>query len=116
MLVDQTEMVESAPGEVQVNESTGVVYKKLQGTYFVNIDGRTIVCSITNRLRKRLLYPISDPAGGRLRTTLTRNAAVFRRFPPLTGISTGRIVTLANSYYTARGRRKPCKNLFASDG
>ncbi len=67
MLVDQPEMVDSAPGAAQVNARTGAVYKKLQGTYFVNIDGRNVVCSISSRLRKRLLHPISDPAGGTLR-------------------------------------------------
>lgn len=45
----------------------GVVFKKLLGEYHVQVDGRTVVCRISNRLRKELVYPISDPSSGTLR-------------------------------------------------
>lgn len=45
----------------------GTVFKKLQGHYDVYTDGETITCSISNRLRKYLQYPTSDPASGMLR-------------------------------------------------
>jgi ribosome biogenesis GTPase len=40
---------------------TGVVYKKTIGNYFVNIDGRSVLCSISTKLRRNLLYPTADP-------------------------------------------------------
>lgn len=40
----------------------GKVFKKAIGQYWVKTDDRTVVCSISNRLRKRLLYPTADPA------------------------------------------------------
>ncbi|MBN2146934.1 MAG: ribosome small subunit-dependent GTPase A [Anaerolineales bacterium] len=39
----------------------GVVYKKNLGSYLVHTDGKVIPCSISNRLRKRLIYPTADP-------------------------------------------------------
>jgi ribosome biogenesis GTPase / thiamine phosphate phosphatase len=44
------------------NDLTGFVFKKTLGTYFVNVSGRTVVCSISNKLRKQLVYPIADPS------------------------------------------------------
>ncbi len=45
------------------NETTnqGIVYKKSLGTYFVNTNGRTVVCSISSKLRKVLMLPPRDP-------------------------------------------------------
>jgi ribosome biogenesis GTPase len=40
----------------------GTVYRKGRGTYDVRVDDRTVRCTISNRLRKRLLYPLADPA------------------------------------------------------
>ena len=40
---------------------TGVVYKKTIGNYLVNIDGRSVPCSISTKLRRKLLYPTADP-------------------------------------------------------
>lgn len=45
----------------------GVVYKKSQGHYGVRVDGRTIDCEITSRLRKQLEYPIAAPTSRRHR-------------------------------------------------
>jgi ribosome biogenesis GTPase len=45
----------------------GVVFKKTLGTYYVNVDGETVVCSISTKLRRELIYPIADPAGFRHR-------------------------------------------------
>lgn len=39
----------------------GIVYKKTIGTYFVHQDGRVLPCSISNKLRKQLLYPTANP-------------------------------------------------------
>lgn len=38
----------------------GIVFKKSTGVYTVNAGGRSISCSISNRLRKVLLYPTAD--------------------------------------------------------
>ena len=45
----------------------GTVFKKLQGHYFVYTGNEIVTCSISNRLRKYLQYPTSDPTGGTLR-------------------------------------------------
>ncbi|MEM7132533.1 MAG: ribosome small subunit-dependent GTPase A [Chloroflexota bacterium] len=45
----------------------GIVFKKLQGHYFVYTGTDTITCSLSNRLRKYFQYPTSDPASGTLR-------------------------------------------------
>src|SRR5512135_1250576 len=39
----------------------GTVYKNTIGNYFVHSDGREVVCEISPRLRKELIYPIADP-------------------------------------------------------
>ncbi len=41
---------------------TGVVYKKTIGNYTVHTDGRVVLCELSNRLRKYLIYPTADPA------------------------------------------------------
>jgi ribosome biogenesis GTPase / thiamine phosphate phosphatase len=38
----------------------GLVLKKSQGVYTVRVDGQPITCSMSNRLRKKLIYPIAD--------------------------------------------------------
>ena len=43
---------------------TGVVFRKARGLYDVRTDGGVVQCSISNKLRKRLLYPTSDPSSG----------------------------------------------------
>ncbi|MFQ5592602.1 MAG: ribosome small subunit-dependent GTPase A [Anaerolineae bacterium] len=45
----------------------GIVFKKHLGHYFVQSGERTLVCSVSSRLRKRLIYPTSDPSSGTLR-------------------------------------------------
>ena len=40
---------------------SGLVFKKSQGNYFVRADGRALVCSISSRLRKVLIYPTAAP-------------------------------------------------------
>ena len=42
----------------------GTVFRKSRGLYDVRAGSETIRCTISNRLRKRLMYPVSDPAGG----------------------------------------------------
>lgn len=45
----------------------GTVYRKARGTYFVRVDGRVVVCSISSKLRKILVYPIADASSVRQR-------------------------------------------------
>jgi ribosome biogenesis GTPase len=40
---------------------TGVVYKKTIGNYTVRNEGRAVVCELSNRIRKQLIYPTADP-------------------------------------------------------
>jgi ribosome biogenesis GTPase len=39
----------------------GMVFRKSQGQYAVRAGERVVACSISNRLRKQLVYPIADP-------------------------------------------------------
>lgn len=39
----------------------GLVIKKSMGSALVSLDGQTLVCSISNRLRKELIYSIATP-------------------------------------------------------
>lgn len=41
---------------------TGMVIRKLRGQYLVRTGSREIPCSISNRLRKQLIYPLADPS------------------------------------------------------
>ena len=40
----------------------GVVTRKNRGQYLVQKNGRGVQCTISNKLRKKLLYPLADPA------------------------------------------------------
>jgi ribosome biogenesis GTPase len=40
---------------------TGVVYKKTIGNYTVHNEGLAVVCELSNRIRKQLIYPTADP-------------------------------------------------------
>jgi ribosome biogenesis GTPase len=44
-----------------------MVVRKSQGQYWVRSGERTIACSLSNRLRKQLIYPIADPGSLRHR-------------------------------------------------
>lgn len=39
---------------------SGTVFRKTLGHYWVNVDGTQVVCSLSSRLRKVLIYPIAD--------------------------------------------------------
>jgi ribosome biogenesis GTPase len=47
------------PGQYSLNQ--GIVYKKTIGNYFIMTDGKQVICEISPRLRKILVYPIADP-------------------------------------------------------
>lgn len=40
----------------------GVVFKKNQGQYTVQINGQSLPCSLSSKLRKQLVYPLAGPA------------------------------------------------------
>jgi ribosome biogenesis GTPase len=42
-------------------QMTGMVYKKVLGTYYVQANGHIVTCEISTRLRRVLLYPTADP-------------------------------------------------------
>ena len=55
-------------GEIKTDATAhGTVCRKSRGAYFVQVDGRTVVCSISSKLRKILVYPIADAASVRQR-------------------------------------------------
>jgi len=44
-----------------IDHFEGIVYQKTIGNYHVHADGRVVPCSLSNRLRKKLIYPTADP-------------------------------------------------------
>ena len=46
---------------------TGVVYKLTIGNYTVDRDGQVVLCELSNRIRKQLVYPTADPGSLRHR-------------------------------------------------
>ena len=46
----------------KTNAIHGLVFKKTLGRYYVKSNNKTIVCSISSKLRKKLIYPIADPS------------------------------------------------------
>ncbi len=69
----------------------GRVFRKSVGTYFVNVDGKTVVCSISNRLRKQLIYPLADPSSRRPRVDAVRG---IRMVDP---VAIGDVVSFVNA-------------------
>ena len=51
----------------------GTVIRKTTGTYDVQVDGHTVRCELSNRLRKELVYPIADPSSIRPHVVAVRN-------------------------------------------
>ena len=49
--------------DVDYNEKNkqGRVFKKMLGQYFLHTDGKVVVCSLSSKLRKQLVYPTADP-------------------------------------------------------
>jgi ribosome biogenesis GTPase len=41
---------------------TGTVFKRSQGSYTVHSGSRPIVCTLSSKLRRELIYPIADPS------------------------------------------------------
>ncbi len=67
--LDIASLAEETDGEVSTQNPyaddrlQGIVIRKSTGTYHVRTpDGQTIVCGISNRLRKVLVYPSRDPS------------------------------------------------------
>jgi len=56
----------STAGDVRERRQ-GLVMRKSQGAYVVDRGTDTILCAISNKLRKQLVYPIADPASLRRR-------------------------------------------------
>jgi ribosome biogenesis GTPase / thiamine phosphate phosphatase len=46
---------------ISYKKNTGIVFKKAIGTYFIKTEIGEVVCEISPRLRKVLVYPIADP-------------------------------------------------------
>lgn len=55
---------------------SGIVFRKSVGSYDVRLDGQIIACSISNMLRKELVYPLADPTSFRRRVMAVRDIRV----------------------------------------
>lgn len=60
VLPEQDGLVANENEEFQVYRE-GVVFRKSQGQYAVRVGEDSVQCTISNRLRKQLVYPIADP-------------------------------------------------------
>jgi ribosome biogenesis GTPase len=56
--------------------TTGRVFRKSLGQYFVSADGESVVCSISSTLRKQLVYPLADPSSLRHRVVAVEDVDV----------------------------------------
>lgn len=55
-------------GEIKTDATAhGTVYRKSRGSYYVHVEGRIVICSISSKLRKILVYPIADASSVRQR-------------------------------------------------
>ncbi len=61
--------VESSQSDDRADAATrqGTVYRKSLGHYWVSVEGEAVVCTISNRLRKELVYPTAAPSSRRRR-------------------------------------------------
>ncbi len=69
----------------------GIVYKKSLGKYDVRLNDRTIVGSLSSRLRKQLIYPIADPS------SLRRRVMEVQDIDTVDPVAVGDIVTLVDA-------------------
>ncbi len=69
----------------------GTVFKKSQGKYSVQVNGRTVVCSISNQLRKQLEYPIAAP------TSITPHVVAVREIKQVDPVAVGDVVAFVDA-------------------
>jgi ribosome biogenesis GTPase len=64
--LDASSSLNSEPIELRISQETdvGVVYKKNIGSAVVHTNGVVLLCSLSNRLRKQLIYNESDGGSG----------------------------------------------------
>jgi ribosome biogenesis GTPase / thiamine phosphate phosphatase len=67
----------SGSGESTSPLTSGIVVKKLQGAYGVRLNGQIVLCAISNKLRKQLVYPIAAPTSVRRRVIAVEKLEVI---------------------------------------
>jgi ribosome biogenesis GTPase len=67
----------SDPSESAPSLRQGVVIKKLQGAYGVRSEGQIVLCAISNKLRKQLIYPVAAPTSRRRRVVAVEKLDVI---------------------------------------
>ncbi len=70
---------------------SGLVFKKSQGNYFVRADGYTLICSISSRLRKVLIYPTAAP------TSLRHRVQAVKDIKEIDPVAVGDLVRFAEA-------------------
>ena len=75
----------------QSGTDRGTVFKKSQGNYFVRANGRTVVCAISNRLRKVLVYPTAAP------TSLHPSVVAVREIQTVDPVAVGDVVSFVDA-------------------
>jgi ribosome biogenesis GTPase len=69
----------------------GTVYKKSVGHYWVRVGDRTLVCSISSKLRKQLIYPIAAPS------SIRRHVIAVKEIRQVDPIAIGDVVRLVDA-------------------
>lgn len=69
----------------------GIVYKKTLGKYYVRANGRILISSISNKLRKQLVYPIADPS------SLRRRVMEVKDIDEVDPVAVGDVVTFVDA-------------------
>ena len=94
---------------------TGMVIRKNRGQYLVQVDGHSIPCAISSRLRKKLIYPLADP--GSLHHRVQRTVYPLHDLPefPLVPCGVGAAVFFAGSLHHVPGRAARIDSFAADD-
>jgi ribosome biogenesis GTPase len=69
----------------------GTVRRKSVGQYWVQVGGQTVVCSISNKLRKQLVYPIAAPS------SIRRHVVAVKEIRQVDPIAIGDVVRFTDA-------------------
>jgi ribosome biogenesis GTPase / thiamine phosphate phosphatase len=92
-MLSQSDYSESAPAF-----KPGVVVKKLQGAYGVRLEGQTVLCAISNKLHKQLVYPIAAP------TSVRRRVVAVEKLDVIDPVAIGDYVHVVDAGKDAEGQ------------
>jgi ribosome biogenesis GTPase len=85
-------MIQTTDNALSVDHvQQGIVYKKTLGKYYVRANDRVLISSISNKLRKQLVYPIADPS------SLRRRVMEVKDIDEVDPVAVGDVVTFVDA-------------------